>query len=198
MKKKIYKVDYKGYMGIKYYNTEEAFLKAIGNNTNAIVTIYEEIESGSAFTIKNDIIITREREEQLKSILEDDSELNLLFAFKERVVELLSDIRLNGTAQFIIREFETCGLSKKTFKKIANNYKETLLYLSHKDVEWFKILFSIHNFTVDGKIKSSKYSQEHRKHIRTFIDVDKEIIDNIKEAKKQLKNEGINTRTKKK
>lgn len=186
---KIWVVNYGGYSGRKYYKTETAFLEAINKyHEKAIVTIYEEVEQHKAIEYKNNILTQRDRDNQLKVIIEDDKELSALISFKKQLED--SEIN-NRQVRYILKKLNSKGLSKKSFKEIISDQdiRKFVLYQGPNTKQWYKDILSLHNFQIQ-KSYTDGYDWKSKKYIQKSIDQLR--LDNIEAAKKEIKNEKKN------
>jgi len=186
---KIWQV-HKRYGGFKYYKTEAAFLDAIGKESTATVTVYEETESGSAGEYKKNVILQREREEQLLVILEDNQEIQTLTQIKNEI----SKCTENWTTKSILKRFENRGLSAKTLKNMVTDptIKKYLLHQGPNSVEWYKLLLKIHGFKLDDEYNGYDY----RNHKHKISKTDPVRLENYLQAKDELKKEKKNDKKK--
>jgi hypothetical protein len=190
---KIWMVNYGSYSGRKYYKTETAFLEAIGSShAKATVTIFEEVESHNALEYKSNLILQREREQQLAVILDDNKEVGVLNQIKSEI-EKFEKERIankgNSSTQWVVRsilrKFENRGMSFKMFKGMItdNSIRNFLIYNGPNSLEWYKLLFTCHNFS---KIEESYGS------VKNPTIVDKTRVDNFNRAKEEVKQEKKN------
>lgn len=183
---KIWVVNYGGYSGRKYYKTETAFLEAINKyHEKAIVTIYEEVEQHKAIEYKNNILTQRDRDNQLKVILEDDKELSALISFKKQLED--SEIN-NRQVRYILKKLNSKGLSKKSFKEIISDQdiRKFVLYQGPNTKQWYKDILTIHNFQIQNEYTDG-YDWRNKKY--NLKKIEQSRLDNIEAAKKEIKRE---------
>jgi hypothetical protein len=188
---KIWMVKFK-YGGRKYYKTESAFLDAIGDrHTDIQVTIFEEIETHDALEHKKNIILQREREEQLSVILEDNQEVQTLTQIKNEITKCPD----NWTKKAILKKFETRGLSSKTFKNMITDVsiRKYLLHEGPNTINWYKLLLSLHGFKLDDEYNSG---YDHRTYKHKKVKTDPSRLANYLQAKEELKLEKKNDKKK--
>jgi len=192
---KIWKVQRK--YSVKFFKTEAAFLDSISVDDNSTLTIYEEIESGTAGEYKKNIILQREREEQLSVILEDNQEIQTLTQIKNEInsqIQAIGKESYTGdsshywTIKSILKKFENRGLSAKTLKNMVADatIKKYLLHQGPNSVEWYKLLLKIHGFKLDVEY-SDGYDYRNRK--SKIGKTDPLRLKNYLQAKEELKQE---------
>lgn len=183
---KIWMVQFRGYKGRKYYKTEASFMEAISQyHDKAIVTIFEEVEQHNALEYKNNLITQRDRENQLKVILEDDSETGVLMSIKQQ----LEDSKINSREiRYIIKKLNSKGLTKKSFKEIINDQdvRKFILYKGPNTKQWYKDILSLHNFQIQ-KSYTDGYDWRNKKY--NLKKIEQSRLDNIEAAKKEIKSE---------
>jgi len=180
------------YGGRKYYKTETAFLDAIGEKPSGLkVTIFEEIEKHDALEYKKNLILQREREEQLSVILEDNQEVQTLTEIKKEILKMPQ----NWTTKAILKRFENRGMSTKTFKNMATDttIKKYLLHQGPNSVEWYKLLLSLHGFKLDEEYNEG---YDYRNHKYKTSKTDASRLENYHKAKEELKQEKKNDKKK--
>ena len=183
---KIWMVQFRGYNGRKYYKTEASFMEAINqHHDRAIVTIFEEIEQHNALEYKNNLITQRDRENQLKVLLEDDSETGVLMSIKQQ----LEDSKINSREiRYIIKKLNSKGLTKKSFKEIINDQdvRKFILYKGPNTKQWYKDILTIHNFQIQNEYTDG-YDWRNKKY--NLKKIEQPRLDNIEAAKKEIKSE---------
>lgn len=183
---KIWMVQFRGYNGRKYYKTEASFMEAISqHHDRAIVTIFEEVEQHNALEYKNNLITQRDRENQLKVLLEDDSETGVLMSIKQQ----LEDSKINSREiRYIIKKLNSKGLTKKSFKEIINDQdvRKFILYKGPNTKQWYKDILTIHNFQIQNEYTDG-YDWRNKKY--NLKKIEKPRLDNIEAAKKEIKRE---------
>jgi hypothetical protein len=183
---KIWMVQFRGYNGRKYYKTEASFMEAISqHHDRAIVTIFEEVEQHNALEYKNNLITQRDRENQLKVLLEDDSETGVLMSIKQQ----LEDSKINSREiRYIIKKLNSKGLTKKSFKEIINDQdvRKFILYKGPNTKQWYKDILTIHNFQIQNEYTDG-YDWRNKKY--NLKKIEQPRLDNIEAAKKEIKRE---------
>jgi hypothetical protein len=183
---KIWMVQFRGYNGRKYYKTEASFMEAINqHHDRAIVTIFEEVEQHNALEYKNNLITQRDRENQLKVLLEDDSETGILMSIKQQ----LEDSKVNSREiRYIIKKLNSKGLSKKTFKEIINDQgiRKFILYKGPDTKQWYKDILTLHKFQIQNEYTDG-YDWRNKKY--NLKKIEQSRLDNIEAAKKEIKSE---------
>lgn len=183
---KIWMVQFRGYKGRKYYKTEASFMEAISqHHDRAIVTIFEEVEQHNALEYKNNLITQRDRENQLKVLLEDDSETGVLMSIKQQ----LEDSKINSREiRYIIKKLNSKGLTKKSFKEIINDQdvRKFILYKGPNTKQWYKDILTIHNFQIQNEYTDG-YDWRNKKY--NLKKIEQSRLDNIEAAKKEIKRE---------
>lgn len=183
---KIWMVQFRGYNGRKYYKTEASFMEAISqHHDKAIVTIFEEVEQHNALEYKNNLITQRDRENQLKVLLEDDSETGVLMSIKQQ----LEDSKINSREiRYIIKKLNSKGLTKKSFKEIINDQdvRKFILYKGPNTKQWYKDILTIHNFQIQNEYTDG-YDWRNKKY--NLKKIEQSRLDNIEAAKKEIKRE---------
>ncbi len=106
---KVWMVTPRGRNKYKYYKTEGAFLEAIGNSDRYVVTIFEEIEfHNNALEYKNNIILQRERENQLSVILDGNKDISTLNQIREEITKMSKEekFKSNWSVKNLLKKFE--------------------------------------------------------------------------------------------
>jgi len=176
----------------KYYKTEAAFLDAIGEDSSGLkVTIFEEIEKHDALEYKKNLILQREREQQLSVILEDNQEVQTLTEIKKEILKMPQ----NWTTKAILKRFENRGMSSKSFKNMVNDttIKKYLLHQGPNSIEWYKLLLKIHGFKLEEEYNSG---YGHRTYKHKKVKTDPSRLANYLQAKEELKLEKKNDKKK--
>jgi hypothetical protein len=187
----------------KIYNSEVDFMKACvdsGYRKELNVSIYQLVETHNAVEHKNHITTSRERDDRLSLLLGDDrsDEIVNMNKFKELLTQYKpADPKdwYNSTND-ILKILNDNGLSYATFKKIANNYREWLLYNVSNDLLWYESLLKCYNFTglLPVRIKS-KWDNALYKSVNYEIPTPQEALDNFKQAKINVKKGGLMAKT---
>ncbi len=130
--------------GGKVFRTEKAFLSAVREDDDRQVFIFKVEESGKAGEMKRNILTSRERNDQLKTILgEADKYEEAIMSFKAKFSEIAKD---SNDKRRIEYQLKIIGLNKKDFSQLATSYKNYLLFEISDSVEWYQTLLKCHNF----------------------------------------------------
>ena len=97
----------------RYYKTERSFLEAANEADMREVVIYEFVESAKAGEMKKGILTMRERDEQLSVLLDNNTLVQHLTEFRNKLQELKPDDR--KTKQ-IVRLLKMGGMTTATIK----------------------------------------------------------------------------------
>jgi hypothetical protein len=152
---------------MKYFRNENALITYIGSYSKAKIVIYElKEEYDDAIKYKNAIFSGRERQEQLKVILEDDKVVPTI----QKIIERVSEIKWTYK-EFFIQKFKNYGKNIETFKNIVGERHMRITLLSIiTDVEWYELLLTIHNFRfniLDFKKLDAKTKQKIEENFKT-------------------------------
>lgn len=156
--------------------------KSSYNYTIKIFTLSEEYKDSKVYF--DSFITQKEREEQLKTLLEDDCVVASIQKINNLLTEFLSENatgqRKDYSLQKYLKEIKIVTLNQKSFKSIIASdpsIRRSFLYFGPDSVDWYKTILSIHNFKFENEFKVG----------RSKVKVDQHRIDNFNEAKKQLK-----------
>lgn len=154
----------------RFYRSERAFLSSININSQSKVIVYEEIESGIAGEVYNNILKQKEREQQLNVILGTVDEYSEKFM---KLVNMYKDITSDDdrNKKYYLKNFKIIGPDKKKISSFLTGKKRYFLMYVSNSVEWYKTLLECHNFTT----------------IDTFTGTNQTSIDNFNEAKRLIK-----------
>jgi hypothetical protein len=156
--------------GGKFFRNQKALMKAINENTNTEVYVFELKEVLTASDFFKGTIKTRDRDIQLKSLLgEADKYEEAILNFKRMLEEIGES---NRSRNVILEKIRVLGPSKDTFNEIVNNYrlKNYILMNVSNSVEWYETVLRCHNFQ---SLPSKNVSEE--------------TLDNFKKAKELIK-----------
>ena len=160
----------------KVFKTEQSFLNAVRDDDKRQVFIFELVESGISGEIKQSIINSRDRDNQLKNILGETNKYEkAIIEFKSKFSEIAPD---SNYKKIVLRKFKLIGLDKKEFSKMAIEFRRYLLFEVSNTVEWYETLLRCHNFISIPKNWTSYYSNK--------IDIETN-IQSFNDAKKNLK-----------
>ncbi len=157
--------------GGKFFRNQKALMKAINENTNTEVFIFEFKETVLASDLFKGTIKERDRDIQIKSILgETDKYEEAILNFKRMLEETAPSERSRNV---ILEKLRVLGCNKDTFNEIVNNYrmKNYILMNVSSSVEWYETVLRCHNFK---SLPSKNLSEE--------------AISNFKKAKENIKN----------
>lgn len=163
--------------GGKVFRSEKQFLSAIRDDDDRQIFIFKLEESGTAGEMKKNILTSRERNDQLKSILgEADKYEEAIMQFKSKFAELAQE---SNDKRKLERQLKIIGLNKKDFSQMATNAKEYLLFEVSDSVEWYQTLLRCHNFV----------SLPKKAYIRGkgYIEIEEQRRENFAAAKESLK-----------
>ena len=131
--------------GGKFFKNEKALFKAINENTNEELFIFNFESSIKASDFFKSSIKERDRDTQLKVVLgEADKYEEAILNFRIMFEEIAPDSRQKKNILELLRLH---GCSKDTFKDIAGGYKTYLLLNITNSVEYYQTLLKCHNFT---------------------------------------------------
>jgi anion-transporting ArsA/GET3 family ATPase len=169
---------------------EKEFLKFLQMHSKSganfkikIFTLSEEYDDSKSYF--DSFITQKERDEQLKTLLEDDSviatiqKINVLIS---EHMELNKKSHENSSFKKYLQDIKLLELNQKSFKEVIVSdscIRRAFLYHGPPTIEWYKTILSIHNFLFEEEYKVG----------RNMVKVTQERIDNFREAKKQLKSE---------
>jgi hypothetical protein len=150
-----------------------------------IFTLSEEYDDSKAYF--DSFITQKERDEQLKTLLDDDSVVGIIQKINNMVSEhmgLNNDKKVSENYSFkkYLQDIKLLELNQKSFKEVIasdSSIRRAFLYHGPSTIEWYKTILSIHNFVFEEEYKIG----------RNMVKVTQERIDNFREAKKQLKSE---------
>ena len=163
--------------GGKVFRTEKAFLSAVREDDDRQLFIFKVEESGKAGEMKKNILTSRERNDQLKTILGEASKYEeAIMQFKAKFAEMAKD---SNDKRAIERNLKIIGLNKKDFSQLATAYKDYLLFDVSESVEWYQTVLRCHNFV----------SLPKRRYVRGkgYADIEESIKEAFLEAKESLK-----------
>jgi hypothetical protein len=150
--------------GGKFFRNQKSLLKAINENTNTEVYVFELKEKLMASDFFKGTIKTRDRDIQLKSLLgETDKYEEAILNFKRMLEEIAPNERSRNV---ILEKIRVLGPSKDTFNEIVNNYrlKNYILMNVSDTVEWYETVLRCHNFkSLPGKNFSEKAFDNFKK-----------------------------------
>ena len=163
--------------GGKVFRTEKAFLSAVSEDDDRQLFIFKVEESGKAGEIKKNILTSRERNDQLKTILGEASKYEeAIMQFKAKFEELAKD---GSEKRVIERTLKIIGLNKKDFSLMATTHKDYLLFEVSDTVEWYQTVLRCHNFTT---LPKKRYVRG-----KGYSEIDEYIKEAFLEAKESLK-----------
>jgi len=138
--------------GGKFFRNQKALMKAINEDTNTEVYIFELKETIVASELFKGTIKKRDRDIQIKSVLgETDKYEEAILNFKKTLEEIAPSER---SRNLILEKLRVLGPSKDTFSEIVNNYRlKYYILMSVSDtVEWYEKVLRCHNFkSLPGK-----------------------------------------------
>ena len=174
----------------KVIKKEKEFLKFLQmTNKNSfsfkikIFTLSEEYDDSKSYF--DSFITQKERDEQLKTLLDDDTVIGTIQKINNLISEHLEIIKKgseNSSFKKYLQDIKLLELNPKSFKEVIasdSSIRRSFLYHGPSSLDWYKTILSIHNFVF----------QEEYKIGRNLVKVSQERIDNFREAKKQLKSE---------
>jgi hypothetical protein len=130
---------------ISYLNTDDKRGEPINRYQITVVEAQVESSTDGLTYVKNFEKITREtnlRESKLNAVLGDE--------YAIAVDKLLSYIKDNAKDNLYRQEFlkaaELVSVEKKEFSKFITNYSDYVVYQISDKVEYYKLLFAVHNF----------------------------------------------------
>jgi hypothetical protein len=163
--------------GGKVFRTEKAFLSAVGENDDRQLFIFKVEESGKAGEMKKNILTSRDRNDQLKTILGEASKYEeAIMQFNTKFAELAKDC---AEKRVIERMLKIIGLNKKDFSQLATTHKDYLLFEVSDTVEWYQTVLRCHNFT---SLPRKRYVSG-----KGYSEIDEYIKEAFLEAKESLK-----------
>jgi hypothetical protein len=149
-----------------------------------IFTLSEEYDDSKSYF--DSFITQKERDEQLKTLLDDDSIIGTIQKINNMITEhlqLSNDKRTeNYSFNKYLQNIKLLELNQKSFKEVIasdSSIRRAFLYHGPSSTDWYKTILSIHNFLFEEEYKIG----------RNIVKVTQERIDNFREAKKQLKSE---------
>ena len=171
--------------GGKVFRTEKAFLSAVREDDDRQLFIFKVEESGKAGEMKKNILTSRERNDQLKTILGEASKYEeAIMQFKEKFAELAKD---SNEKRAIERNLKIIGLNKKDFSLMATANKDYLLLEVSHTVEWYQAVLRCHNFAELPKriyVRGKGYSEIEESIKEAFLEA-KESLKKKPSRKKQ-------------
>jgi hypothetical protein len=166
----------------RYYKTERSFLEAANEADMREVVIYEFVESAKAGDLKKGILTTRERDEQLSVLLDNNTLVQYLTEFRNKLQELKPDER--RTKQ-IVRLLKMGGMTPSTVKTLVSHHREWLIYEVSNTQEWYEILVKFHNFMPPKESRTGRYDYTTKTYAK--IPTPPETIENFKNAKEVIR-----------
>jgi hypothetical protein len=166
----------------RYYKTERSFLEAANEADMREVVIYEFVESAKAGDLKKGILTTRERDEQLSVLLDNNTLVQYLTDFRNKLQELKPDDR--KTKQ-IVRLLKMGGMTTATIKTLVSHHREWLIYDITHTQEWYEILLKFHNFMQPKEERNGRYDWTTKTYAKIPTPI--EAIENFKNAKEVIK-----------
>jgi hypothetical protein len=147
----------------KFYFSEIAYLRATHKNDTRKVFVLEMCDGGiSSGQFSESILLKRERDEQISSILGEADDFTMNFSKLKNLFEkICPDIKVRYiTKSDILKEFKIIS-TKKAFSNYATswNIKNILLFHVSDTVEWYEALLRCHKFQTlpkDGKLPISE------------------------------------------
>ena len=174
----------------KFYQTEKAFLEAMGPDDKRVVIVYEECDRGISGEMFDSVVKGKERDDQLKIVLGEANKYEEdIYKFREMFIEICPNVIEKSS---IIRHLKLNGLNKSSFSSMASKYKNFLLFEISDSVEWYSVLLKCHNFI---KLPLTHYKPEYTKSWNGKYTTRRDIknltedqrIENFKLAKESLK-----------
>lgn len=132
--------------GGKFFRNQKSLMKAINENTNTEVFVFELKETLIASDLFKGTIKERDRDIQIKSILgETDKYEEAILNFKRMLEETAPSERSRNV---ILEKLRVLGCNKDTFSEIVGNYRLKNYILLHvsNSVEWYQTVLRCHNF----------------------------------------------------
>jgi hypothetical protein len=173
---------------IRVIKKEKEFLKFLQMHSKSganfkikIFTLSEEYDDSKSYF--DSFITQKERDEQLKTLLEDDSVIATIQKINNLIsshMELNKKSHENSSFKKYLQDIKLLELNQKSFKEVIASdscIRRAFLYHGPSTIEWYKTILSIHNFLFEEEYKVG----------RSMVKVTQERIDNFREAKKQLK-----------
>ena len=177
----------------KVYRSEAEFMKKCHESSRYEVSIYQKVETHQAGNYLTHLKVSRERDDQLSVLLDDDrgQEIANVNHFRELLIKYKPTTKENRVwnTQSILNSLQNDGVSYQTFKKIASNFREWLLYDISNEEEWYEALLRCHNFT--GLLPSRTKSRwvYGTGSVKTEIPTPPEALSNFEKAKLKIKQE---------
>lgn len=180
----------------KIYRTESALLKAINPNSSQEIIELDVV----SITNPTDFLKERNRDSQLRSVLgeldtKEEAALKLIAHYKEfapdggsRTISWRTK-ETKTEKEIMIDQLEKYQTDKKSFANILIQNKKHFI-TSITSVEWYKLLLSCHNFNDYIYVRKTWIKDETLPRGGKYGKVDtatEEMVNNFKEAKKQLR-----------